>query len=153
MKMNSKNAAGEKRDAKSSSAVAKAAFLVKQRNLYAKAEAIERANDERRPLAPDLAAWLSVALKNIACGKDAEVCLGVKNLERGVRKDLLLSEMRRKVANGFVAATTVADDPQAITNTEAFQQVSGAGLLASTLRKNWNQLDANRDPTFNLTGA
>ena len=138
-------------DAKASSVPAAAALVVRQRNLYAKAEAIERARDEGRPLAPDLANWLSVALKNIACGEDAEACLGVKNIERGVRKDGLLREMQQKYANGFVAATTVADDPQAITNTEAFEQAAGIGLLASTVRKNWNQRSANRDPTFKLT--
>jgi hypothetical protein len=151
MNKNSKNAAAGTLEAKTSPTPSMATLIVRQRNLYAKAEAIERANDEGRPLSPDLSNWLSVALKNIACGKDAEVCLGVKNLEKGVRKDGLLKEMQQKCVNGFIAATTVADDPQAITNAEAFEQAAGIGLLASTVRKNWNQKDSNRDAIFNLT--
>ena len=128
-------------------------LIEKQRHLYAFADEIEKATVEGRPLRPELARWLSVALKNIACGKDADDCLGVKPHKQGVRKDGFLREMRRKHESGFVAAATDADDPNSVTNTNAFQQAAALGSAVGTIRKNWNKKDADRDPTFSLTDA
>ena len=122
----------------------------RQRRLYAYAEEIEIANADKTPLRPDLAKWLSAALKNIACGKDAEQCLNVMN-DKTERKDNFLREMQRKHAIGFVAAATDSHDPQSATNTQAFEQAAVLGSAVGTIRMNWNKKDAHRDPLYTLT--
>ena len=129
----------------------KTPLIEMQRRLYAHAEEIELANSQGLPLKPELSKWLSVALKNIACGKDADVCLGVKPHKQGVRKDGFLKEMQHKHANGLIAAATDTDDPQSVTNEKAFLQATELGSAFGTIRKNWNKKDADRDPTFSLT--
>lgn len=141
---------GPKYSAEAYGAPAKEPLIDRQRRLYAYAEEIEIADARKLPLRPGLAKWLSVALKNIACGEDTELCLNVLN-DKTERRDGFLLEMQRKHANGFVAAATAKDDPQSLTNQEAFKQAAAIGPKPSTVRKNWNKQDAKRDGTYTLT--
>jgi|GEM_PF-1839645 len=135
---------------------AKEPLFDRQQRLWAHAEAIERAQMEEKPLPPELSKWLHRALKNIACGTDAEEVFNVKPSKKGVRKDGFKLYMRRKVAGGFVAAASGAG-PEKMTNTEAFNLLANSwkinlGPKASTVRKEWNKKDANRNPVFTLGG-
>ena len=125
-------------------------LLEKQRKLHAYAEEILRATEINAPLRPELANWLAIALKNISFGEDAEECLNIKPNKPGQTKKQFLKEVMRNHANGLVAAMTEKGDPDATTQNRAFDTASALGTKASTVRKNWNSKNANRNPTFTL---
>ena len=81
-------------------------LIDRQRRLWAKAEAIELAQKRRKPLRKDVSEWLHRALKNIACGMDANEAFNVVPEKRGVRKNGFLCEIQQKFANGYIAAST-----------------------------------------------
>lgn len=141
---------GPKFSAEAYGAPAVAPLIKRQRLLYAYAEEIETANANKLPLRPELATWLTRALRSIACGKDADECLGVKPHKQGVRKDGFLKEVQRNIAIGHVAANTEAGNPQSLKNNAAFEQAAAMGPAQSTIRKNWNKSDAKRNVVFTL---
>lgn len=126
-------------------------LVERQRRVWAHAEAIEIAQKQGRPLPVDVSEWLHRALRNIACGKDANVVFDVIPEKQGVRKDAFLSEIRQKIANGYVAAATEpSTDCEKKTTSTALSEYSSAVPSAknSTIRKNWNKATTDRKPTF-----
>jgi hypothetical protein len=85
---------------------ATARLIERQAKLWSHAEAIELAQTRGEALPADVSEWLHRALKNIACGKDANLIFDVVPEKKGVRKDGFLLEMQRKMANGYIAAAT-----------------------------------------------
>jgi hypothetical protein len=132
-------------------AAKKPKLVDRQRRLYAFAEEIQRARDEKKPLRPELANWLAIALKSIACGEDAEECLGVKPNKPGETKGNFLREIRRKNALAYVAAATDKQDGLNMTNDQAFKNAEAFGMKASSVRNDWNSKDADRGPIFTLS--
>ncbi len=129
-------------------------LIDRQRRLWAHAEAIEIRQHRQQALPRDLSEWLHRALKNIACGMDANEAFNVVPEKPGVRKDSFLREMQKKISNGYVAAGTapsLKDTPIKKTST-AIEEVSQAmpDTKKSTVRKNWNQLSTDRKPTFSI---
>jgi len=127
-------------------------LLDRQRKLLGFAEEIQLANYLKKPLRPELAAWLSVTLKKISFGEDAEECLGVKPDKPGQTKTQLLSEVQIKHTNGLIAALTDKNDPHAIKNEPAFEIAESLfGKKVSTIKNNWNSKDAGRGIKYTLS--
>jgi hypothetical protein len=81
-------------------------LIERQRRLWSHSEAIELAQQREEPLPAEVSEWLHTALKNIACGNDANEVFNVVPEKRGVRKDSFLREKQRKITNGYIAAGT-----------------------------------------------
>jgi hypothetical protein len=126
----------------------------RQRNLWGHSEVIELAQKRGEPLPEEFAKWLHVALKNIACGQDANAVFNVVPEKRGVRKDGFLREMQGKMVNGHIAAATekTADGIVPQKTKEAIQKISKSfpETQPATVRKNWNKLSTDRKPEFSL---
>lgn len=129
-------------------------LIERQRNLWCHAEAIELAQKNRTPLPEDVSEWLHRALKNIACGEDANAVFNVVPEKRGVRKDGFLRELQQKFANGFIAASTEAttDGSKPKKTLQAIKEISQAlpKTKQTTVRKNWNRASTDRKPTFTI---
>jgi hypothetical protein len=132
----------------------KEALIDRQRRLWAHAEAIEIAQQREQALPAAVSEWLHRALKNIACGIDANEAFNVVPEQPGVRKDGFLREMQRKISNGYVAAgTDPSQDVSTLKKTStAIEEISQAlpSTKKSTVRKNWNKLSTDRKPTFTI---
>lgn len=126
----------------------------RQRRLWAHAEAIEIAQRDGKPLPADVSEWLHRALKNIACGQDANKVFDVIPEKRGVRKDGFLREMQQKITNGYIASSKEpsADGSKPKKNSQAIKGISDAlpDIEGATVRKNWNRASTNRKPTFTI---
>lgn len=123
------------------------------RRLWAHAEAIEIAQQMGSPLPNEVSEWLHRALKNIACGMDANEAFNVLPEKRGVRKDVFLSELNIKIANGYIAAKKeVPKGSKSRSNAQAINEISQVlpKTKPSTVRKNWNRLSTERKPTFTI---
>ena len=132
---------------------ATARLIARQARLWSHAEAIELAQTRGEALPADVSEWLHRALKNIACGKDANLIFNVVPEKKGVRKDGFLLEMQRKMANGYIAAATEKTSAgKEKTTTRALDEVSAATpkIKRETVRKNWNKAITDRSPTFTL---
>lgn len=129
-------------------------LIDRQRRLWAHAESIELAQQRGEPLPTDVSEWLYRALKNIAAGQDANEVFNVVPEKPGVRKDSFLSELRKKFANGYIAAATTesSDGPPQKPTSMALDEISQAlpDTKRSTVRKNWNKLSTDRRPTFSI---
>ena len=129
-------------------------LINRQRRLWGHAEAIEIAQKRGQPLSKEISEWLHRALKNIACGEDANAVFNVVPEKPGVRKDGFLSEKRKKVANGYIAASTEAttDGSKPKKTSQAIKEISQAlpETEPTTVRKNWNRGSTDRKPTFTL---
>lgn len=129
-------------------------LIDRQRRLWAHAEAIELAQQRGESLPTDVSEWLHRALKNIACGMDANEAFNVVPQKPGVRKDGFLREMQRKIANGYIAASTAetSDSSPPKKTSSAIEEVSRVlpATQNSTVRKNWNKLSTDRKPTFTI---
>lgn len=147
--MQRKNDAGSQFDFSASNAPVTVPLIERQRRLHLYADEIRQTNEENSPLRPKLAVWLAFALRDIALGKNAEECLGVKVEKRGSHKHDFSKQIQRRLAIGYVASVT--DDPHPVTNKQAFKQAAILGPAETTVRKNWNKKDADRDPEFSLT--
>lgn len=127
-------------------------LIDRQRRLWGHAESIEIAQKTKKPLPTDVSEWLHRALKNIACGEDANKVFNVLPGKRGVRKDGFLREMRVKVQNGFIAAATESSPqtPKLMKTARAVKTISEAmpDSKRSTVRKNYNKASTDRKPTF-----
>ena len=123
----------------------------RQRRLWAHSEVIELALRENKPLPSDVSEWLHRALKNIACGEDANAAFNVVPEKRGVKKNSFLVEMQRKFHNSFIAEAT-APGLEKMTNEEAIEKISTASPVAgkSTIRKNYNKATTDRNPIFSI---
>jgi hypothetical protein len=126
----------------------------RQRRLWAHAEAIELSQKQRLPLPVEESEWLHRALKNIACGEDANAVFNVLPEKRGVRKDGFLKEMQTKMQNAFIAAATEStpEEPKLMSTTTAIKTISEAmpESKQSTVRKNYNKATTARKPTFTI---
>jgi len=126
----------------------------RQRKLWGHAEAIEIAQQCAQPLPTEVSEWLHRALKNIACGEDANEVFNVVPEKRGVRKDGFLHEMKSKFANGYIAAATekTTESVEPKKTKVAIKEISEAlpKTKQSTVRKNWNKLSTDRKPEFSL---
>ena len=129
-------------------------LIERQRRLWSHSEAIELAQERKEPLPTAVSEWLHTALKNIACGSDANEVFNVVPEKRGVRKDSFLREKQRKIANGYIAAGTAdaSDGPPPKKTATAVEEISQAlsETKKSTVRKNWNQRSTDRKPTFSI---
>lgn len=129
-------------------------LIERQRQLWAHAEAIEIAQARGLPLPVEVSEWLRRALKNVACGEDANAAFNVIPEKRGVRKDGFKREMETKFANGYIAAATESapDDSAPKKTVQAITEISDAmpQLKRTTVRKNWNKRTTDRKPTFTL---
>lgn len=129
-------------------------LIDRQRRLWAHAEAIELAQHRGEPLPAEVSEWLHRALKNIACGMDANEAFNVVPQKPGVRKDGFLREMQRKIANGYIAASTAetSDSSPLKKTSTAIEEISQVlpDTKKSTTRKNWNQRSTDRQPTFSI---
>lgn len=129
-------------------------LIDRQRSLWAHAEAIEIAQKRREPLPEEVSEWLHRALKNIACGEDANDVFDVVPEKRGVRKDGYLREQQKKFANSYIAASTetTTDESKPKKTSEAIKEISQAlpQTKQTTVRKNWNRVSTDRKPTFTL---
>ena len=125
-------------------------LIERQRSLWAHSETIEIAMKLGRPLPVDFSEWLHRALKNIACGTDANEVFDVL-ADQGVRRDGFRQEMHRKHANGYIAAAT-EPGPDKKTTKEAIEAISEAlpSKTKSTVRKNYNKLSTERKPTYSF---
>ncbi len=123
----------------------------RQRRLWAHSEVIELALRENKPLPSDVSEWLHRALKNIACGEDANAAFNVVPEKRGVKKNSFLVEMQRKLQNSFIAEAT-APGLEKMTNEEAIEKISTASPVAgkSTIRKNYNKATTDRNSIFSI---
>ena len=126
-------------------------LIERLRSLYAHAETIELAQSRGQPLPESVSEWLHRALKNIACGEDANEVFNVVP-ERGVHRDVFLRELQRKMANGYIAAGTepTTDGSKPKKTSQAIKEISEAmpDTKKSTVRKNWNKASTDRKPTF-----
>ena len=127
-------------------------LIDRQRRLWANAEAIELAQKRRKPLREDVSEWLHRALKNIACGMDANEAFNVAPEKRGVHKNGFLREMQKKFANGYIAAGTEVstDGTKPKKTSQAITEISQAlpATKRTTVRKDWNRASTDRKPTF-----
>jgi len=127
-------------------------LIDRQRRLWAHAESIELAQKFNEPLPAEISEWLHRALKNIACGEDANAIFNVIPEKRGVRKDSFLLDLQEKFVNGFIAAgTTVTSEGTKLkTTAQAIEEISLAlpKNQKSTVRRNWNRASTDRKPTF-----
>ena len=132
----------------------KEALKKRQRRLWAHAEAIEIAQRYGQPLKADVSEWLHRALKNIACGQDANEVFNVIPEKRGVRKDGFLRALQQEIANGHIASNTgpSADGSKPKKTSQAIKEISAAlpDINGATVRKNWNRASTDRKPTFTL---
>ena len=138
---------------RSSTPTATSRLVERQRRLWAHAEAIEIAQKQGRPLPVEVSEWLQRALRNIACGEDANIVFDVVPEKQGVRRDGFLSETRQKIANSYIAAATEnSPDIEKKTTSAALEEYSLAvtSTAKSTIRKNWNKATTDRKPTFTL---
>jgi hypothetical protein len=125
-------------------------LIERQRRLWGQSETIEIAMKQGNRLPDDYAEWLHRALKSIACGADANEVFDVL-ADQGVRRDGFLQEMQRKHANGYIAAATESG-PGKKTTKKAIEAISEAlpSKTKSTIRKNYNKLSTERQPTYSL---
>jgi hypothetical protein len=138
---------------RSSTPTATSRLVERQRRLWAHAEAIEIAHKQGKPLPADVSEWLHRALRNIACGEDANKVFDVIPEKQGVRRDGFQSELRQKVANSYIAAATEnSTGVQKKTTSTALEEFGSAvpSAAKSTIRKNWNKATTDRKPTFTL---
>ena len=129
-------------------------LIERQRRLWSHSEAIEIAQERKEPLPSEVSDWLHTALKNIACGADANEVFNVVPEKPGVRKDSFLREKQRKIANSYITSGTAdASDctppKKTATAIEEISQVL-SDKKKSTVRKNWNQQSTDRKPTFSI---
>jgi hypothetical protein len=126
-------------------------LIDRQRRLYAHAESIEISQKKGEPLPLDISEWLHRALKAIALGGNPDEVFDIKPEKQGVRKDGLLLEMQRKMANSYVAASTEEGEDKK-TTAKAIEEISKAmpKTKKSTVRKNYNKLSTERKPTFTI---
>jgi hypothetical protein len=129
----------------------KAPLIERQRRLWAHSEAIEIAQQEQKPLPTNESEWLHRALKNIACGMDANEVFNVLPEKQGVRKDGFKKELERKMRNSFIAAASEKGDGEK-TISKAIDEISKAMPAAkkSTVRKEFNKVSTNRKPTYSM---
>ena len=129
----------------------KAPLIERQRRLWAHSEAIEIAQQEQKPLPTRESEWLHRALKNIACGMDANEVFNVLPEKQGVRKDGFKKELERKMRNSFIAAASEKGDGEK-TISKAIDEISKAMPAAkkSTVRKEFNKVSTNRKPTYSM---
>ena len=122
----------------------------RQRRLWSHAEAIELAQERGAALPLDVSEWLHRALKNIACGKDANEVFNVVSEKQGVRRDGFLYELRRKISNGYIAAGKDKTSPEKKKTAVAINEISLAmpAVKKATVRKNWNEAPAERKTKF-----
>lgn len=129
-------------------------LIERQRILWGHAERIELAQQQNKPLPADISEWIHRALKNIACGRDANEIFNVVPEKRGVRKDGFLREMQQKLVNGHIAANREApkDGSKGKKTSKAIEEINQALPVTkkSTVRKNWNNLSTDRKPTFTI---
>jgi len=129
-------------------------LIDRHRSLWGHSEAIKLAQIRGEPLPEEVSEWLHRALKNIACGEDANEVFNVIPEKRGVRKDGFLREIQQKFTNGYIAASTEAttDGTKPKKTSQAIKEISKAmpSTKQSTVRKNWNQLSTDRKPTFTI---
>jgi|LauGreDrversion4_2_1035121.scaffolds.fasta_scaffold172187_2 hypothetical protein len=129
-------------------------LIERLRRLWAHAEAIEIAQKRGKPLPNDVSEWLHRALKNIACGMDANEAFNVRPEKPGVRKDIFLRELQKKIANGYIASSgkelKQGSKPKKVA--VAIKEISQAlpDIKESTVRKNWNQISTVRKQTFTI---
>lgn len=123
----------------------------RQRKLWAHAEAIELAQQRQLPLPTEVSEWLHRALKNIACGENANSVFNVVPEKRGVRKDGFLKEMQRKCISAYIAAAT-EPGPEKMTTEAAIKKISAASsnVKKATVRKNYNKVSTDRKPEFTI---
>ena len=126
-------------------------LIDRQRRLWAHSEAIEIAQKKQKPLPTNESEWLHRALKNIACGMDANEVFNVIPEKQGVRKDGFKKEFERKMRNSFIAAASENGDGKK-TISKAIDEISKAMPAAnkSTVRKEFNKVSTNRKPTYSL---
>jgi hypothetical protein len=124
-------------------------LIDRQRRLYAHAESIEVSQKKGEPLPLDISEWLHRALKRIALGYNPDEVFDIKPEKQGVRKDGLLLELQRNMANSYVAAATEEGEGKK-TTAKAIEEISKAmpSTKKSTVRKNYNKLSTERKPTF-----
>jgi hypothetical protein len=129
-------------------------LIDRQRRLWAHAEAIELAQSRGLPLPAEVSEWLHRALKNIACGEDANAVFNVLPEKRGVRKNGFLKEMQTKMQTAFIAAATESTPkkPKLMSTATAIKTISEAmpESKRSTVRKNYNKATTARKPTFTM---
>ena len=129
-------------------------LIERQRNLWAHAEAIELAQKRGDAIPVEVSEWLHRALKNIACGEDANEVFNVIPEKRGVRKDGFLREMQKKITNAYIAASTETTDSgvRQKKTALAIKEISQAlpATKKSTVRKNWNKVSTERKPRFTI---
>jgi hypothetical protein len=129
-------------------------LIERQRRLWSHAEAIQVAQEAGRPLPVDVSEWLHRALRNIACGEDANAVFDVVPEKRGVRKNALLLALQKEIANGYIAAAVepTSSGSRSKKTSVAITEISEAipGKQRSTVRKNWNSVSTARKPTFTL---
>lgn len=129
-------------------------LIERQRNLWNIAESIELAMTKSDPLPQQTYEWLYRALKNIACGKDANEVFNVIPEKVGVRKDGLLREIQKKYANSYIAAGTAETDDgsKPKKTSQAIEEISQAmpDTKKTTVRKNWNRISTDRKPEFTI---
>ena len=129
----------------------KAPLIERQRRLWAHSEAIEIAQQKQKPLPANESEWLHIALKNIACGMDANEVFNVLPEKQGVRKDGFKKELERKMRNSFIATASEKGDGEK-TISKAIDEISKAMPAAkkSTVRKEFNKVSTNRKPTYSM---
>ena len=132
----------------------KSRLVDRQRQLWNHAEVIELAQKSGKPLPDEFSEWLHRALKNIACGMDANEAFNVIPEKRGVRKDSFLRELQSKFSNSYIAAATEigADGKKAKKTVQAIKEISQAlpSKKQTVVRKKWNEPSTDRKPTFTL---
>lgn len=128
----------------------KANLIDRQRRLWSHAEAIELAQSMGQPLPPEVSVWLHRALKNIACGMDANEAFDVVSGRKGLRRDGFHAEMNQKIANGFIAASKESHPERSVAETQELFSKATPNTKQSTIRKNWNRATTERKPTFTL---
>lgn len=133
---------------------AKEPLIDRQRILWSHAETIELAQMQGKPIPIDISEWLHRALKKIACGEDANAIFNVVPEKRGVRKNSFLREKQQKMTNGHIAANIEAteDGAKGKKTSQAIEEISQAfpATEKSTVRKNWNRISTDREPTFTI---
>lgn len=128
----------------------KANLIDRQRRLWSHAEAIQLAQSRGQPLPPEVSEWLHRALKQIACGMDANEAFDVVSGRKGLRRDGFLAEMNQKIANGLIAASKESFPERTVAEAQELLSMGAPKTKQSTIRKNWNRATTARKPTFTL---
>lgn len=125
-------------------------LIDRQRRLWSHAEEIELAQSRGEPIRKEVSEWLQRALKNIACGADANEVFDVASGRKGLRKGGFKAEMERKFASSFIAASKELRPDVSVK--EAQEEIAKAlpALKQATIRRIWNSAKTDRKPTFTL---